>query len=57
MVQVNGKVRDKLTASADLNQDDLQALALASPKVVEALNGNMPKKVVVVAGKLVNVVI
>ncbi len=57
VVQVNGKVRDKLTAPADLGQDDLQALALASPKVVEALNGNAPKKVIVVAGKLVNVVV
>jgi len=57
VVQVNGKVRDKLTAPADLGQDDLQALALASPKVLEALNGNAPKKVIVVAGKLVNVVL
>ena len=57
VVQVNGKVRDKLTAPADLGQDDLQALALASPKVVEALGGNAPKKVIVVAGKLVNVVL
>ena len=57
VVQVNGKVRDKLTAPADLGQDDLQALALASPKVVEALGGDAPKKVIVVPGKLVNVVV
>ncbi len=57
VVQVNGKVRDKLTAPADLSQDDLQALALASPKVAEALGNNAPKKVIVVAGKLVNIVL
>ena len=57
VVQVNGKVRDKLTAPADLGQDALQALALSSLKVVEALGGNAPKKVIVVPGKLVNVVI
>ncbi len=57
VVQVNGKVRDKMTAPADADQDTLQALALASPKVAEALNGGAPKKVIVVPGKLVNVVI
>ena len=57
VVQVNGKVRDKITAPADLSQDALQALALASPKVTEALGGNTPKKVIVVPGKLVNVVV
>ena len=57
VVQVNGKVRDKLTAPADLSQDDLQALALASPKVVEALGENTPKKIIVVPGKLVNIVV
>ena len=57
VVQVNGKVRDKIAAPADLDQAALQALALASPKVVEALGGNTPKKVIVVPGKLVNVVV
>jgi len=57
VVQVNGKVRDKMTAPADADQDALKALALASPKVAEALNGSTPKKVIVVPGKLVNVVV
>ena len=57
VVQVNGKVRDKMTAPADADQDTLQALALASPKVAEALNGGAPRKVIVVPGKLVNVVV
>ena len=57
VVQVNGKVRDKITAPADLDQAALQELALSSPKVVEALGGNAPKKVIVVPGKLVNIVV
>ena len=57
VVQINGKVRDKMTASADSDQAALQALALASPKVSEALNGSVPKKIIVVPGKLVNIVV
>ena len=57
VVQINGKVRDKMTAPADADQAALSALALASPKVAEALGGNAPKKVIVVPGKLVNIVV
>ncbi len=57
VVQVNGKVRDKMTAPADADQSTLQAMALASPRVTEMLNGGEPKKVIVVPGKLVNVVL
>ena len=57
VVQVNGKVRDKLTAPADADQNQLQQMALASPKVREMLNGSDPKKVIVVPGKLVNIVL
>ena len=56
IVQINGKVRDKLTAPADADNAALQALALASPRVREQLDGNTPKKVIVVPGKLVNIV-
>ena len=55
VVQVNGKVRDKLTAPADSDSATLEALALASPRVQEFLNGP-PKKVIVVPGRLVNIV-
>jgi len=57
VVQVNGKVRDKITVPADTGQSELEALALASPKVRESLGENSPKKVIIVPGKLVNVVI
>ncbi|MDR3711161.1 MAG: leucine--tRNA ligase [Capsulimonadaceae bacterium] len=56
IVQVNGKVRDKLVAPATADNQTLEALALASPKVAELLGGRTPKKVIVVPGKLVNIV-
>jgi leucyl-tRNA synthetase len=56
VVQVNGKLRDRLTVPADSDAATLEALALASPKVAEQLQGRAPKKVIVVPGKLVNVV-
>jgi leucyl-tRNA synthetase len=57
VVQVNGKVRDKLTAPADAGTDVLESLALASPRIQEHLGGKPPKKVIVVPGRLVNVVV
>ncbi len=56
-VQVNGKVRDRITAPSDASTDQLEVLALAAPKVAEALAGAVPKKVIVVPGRMVNVVI
>ncbi len=56
IVQVNGKVRDKLSAPADMGSADLEAMALASPRIQELLNGLAVRKVIVVPGKLVNIV-
>jgi leucyl-tRNA synthetase len=55
-VQVNGKLRDTLTAPRGLASDAAEALALASPKVQAQLGGNAPRKVIVVADRLVNIV-
>ncbi len=57
IVQVNGKVRSKLTLPAGTSDKDAEAAALADPKVKEFTRGNPPKKVIVVQGKLVNVVV
>lgn len=57
VVQVNGKVRGKLTLPAGLSDQDIEAAALAEGKVREHLAGRTPKKVIVVQGKLVNVVV
>ncbi|RJL34445.1 leucine--tRNA ligase [Bailinhaonella thermotolerans] len=55
VVQVAGKVRDRLEVSPDITEDDLRALALASDKVRAHLSGD-PRKVIVRAPKLVNIV-
>jgi len=55
-VQVNGKLRDRLSVPAGSSDDELVALALASERVQAHVNGE-PKRTIVVPGKLVNVVI
>jgi leucyl-tRNA synthetase len=57
VVQVNGKVRSKLVLPAGTSDKDIESAALADPKVKEYINGKPPKKVIVVQGKLVNVVV
>jgi leucyl-tRNA synthetase len=55
-VQVNGKVRGRLTAAAETSETRLRELALADPQVTKYLEGKAIKKVVVVNGKLVSIV-
>ncbi|MGE5807570.1 MAG: leucine--tRNA ligase [Nitrospirota bacterium] len=57
VVQVNGKVRSKITLPAGTPDKDIETAALADAKVKEFTNGKTPKKVIVVQGKLVNVVV
>ncbi|HHW15447.1 MAG TPA: class I tRNA ligase family protein, partial [Firmicutes bacterium] len=57
VVQVNGKVRDRLTVPACLDREALREAALASPRVQEFTAGKTVTNVVVVPGKLVNVVV
>ena len=56
-VQVNGKVRGKITVAADADKASVEAAALADDKVQAFLDGATPKKVIVVPGKLVNLVV
>jgi leucyl-tRNA synthetase len=55
-IQVNGKVRSRITVAAAATADEVEAAALADAKVVELLAGRAPRKVIVVPGRLVNVV-
>ena len=55
-VQVNGKLRDTLTAPRGLDRAAAEALALASDKVQRQLDGAAPRKVIVVPDRLVNIV-
>jgi leucyl-tRNA synthetase len=56
-IQVNGKVRARITVATDATQDEVKAAALADEKVVALTGGAEPKKVIVVPGRLVNVVV
>jgi leucyl-tRNA synthetase len=56
-VQINGKVRDKITVPAEATEDEIKSAALASAGVVKSLEGKEPKKVIVVKGRLVSVVV
>jgi leucyl-tRNA synthetase len=57
VVQVNGKLRDRIEAAAEASEDELLALARASEKVRRHLDGKEVVKEVVVPGKLVNLVV
>jgi leucyl-tRNA synthetase len=57
VVQVNGKKRDELQVSRDTDKDELERLALASGNAQRFLEGQEPKKVIVVPGRLVNIVV
>ena len=56
-VQVNGKVRSRLTVSADTSEQELERLALADPAVQTHTTGKTVKKVVVARGRLVSLVV
>jgi leucyl-tRNA synthetase len=56
-VQINGKVRSRLTVAATATESDLESLALADPAVKTHTQGKTIKKVVVVKGKLVSLVV
>jgi leucyl-tRNA synthetase len=55
-VQVNGKLRDTLTAPRGAARETLEEMALASDKVIRILGGKPPRKVIVVPDRLVNFV-
>jgi leucyl-tRNA synthetase len=56
-VQVNGKVRGRISVAADLDASAVEAAALADPRVISYLAGAVPRKVIVVPGRMVNIVI
>ena len=57
VIQVNGKVRDRLLLTPDTDAAEIERLALANEKVVAELTGKQVRKVIAVPGKLVNIVI
>jgi leucyl-tRNA synthetase len=56
-VQVNGKVRARITVGVDADEADVQALALADPNVLAHTAGKQVVKVIVAGGRLVSIVV
>jgi leucyl-tRNA synthetase len=57
MLQVNGKLRGAIKVAASADKATIEAIALASPDFEKFAEGKAPKKVVIVPGRLVNVVV
>ena len=57
MVQVNGKLRGKITVAADASKADLEVAALVTEGAVKFMEGKPAKKIIVVPGRLVNIVV
>jgi len=57
VVQINGKLRAKITAPVDATKEDIEKLALQNEKVIQFIADKTPKKIIVVPEKLVNIVI
>ncbi|WP_428546978.1 leucine--tRNA ligase [Profundibacter sp.] len=56
-IQINGKRRSEIAVSADMPKEEIEKIALANKAVVKALDGGSPKKMIIVPGRIVNVVI
>jgi len=57
ILQVNGRVRDRILVPVDIGEDEAKAIALESPAVQKYVEGNDVRKVIVVPGRLVNIVV
>lgn len=57
VIQINGKMRDKVDVPADCSEEDIRKAAIAAEKVSAGLAGREPKKIIVVPKKLVNIVV
>jgi leucyl-tRNA synthetase len=57
VVQINGKLRSRITTSADATEEEIRSMALADPRVREYTEGKTLKKLVVVPKKLVSIVV
>src|SRR5437660_1508354 len=57
VIQVNGKVRDRMNMSIQASEEELKAAALANPKIQQLIAGKIVQKTVIVPKKLVNIVV
>ena len=57
VVQINGKLRDRVKMPIGATEEELKAVALSNPKVQDRISGKAVRKVIVVPKKLVNIVV
>jgi leucyl-tRNA synthetase len=57
VIQINGKIKDRMNVSPNISEADFEAAALALPSIIAELAGAAPKKVIARPPKLVNIVI
>jgi leucyl-tRNA synthetase len=57
IVEINGKIRDKFEAPTDIGEEAIQSGALALPRIRQLLAGQTVRKVVVIKGKMINIVV
>jgi leucyl-tRNA synthetase len=56
-VSIKGKVKSRITVAADADEATLRAAALADPRIAELIEGQTLRKVIIVPGKMVNLVV
>jgi leucyl-tRNA synthetase len=56
VVQVNGKVRDRIMLPVGTDEDHVRQTVLARPRIVELLNGGQPRKVIYIPGRILSIV-
>ena len=56
VVQIKGKIRDRISVPADASKQQIEEIALGRDKIREYLNGAVPQRVIVVPGRLVNII-
>jgi leucyl-tRNA synthetase len=57
VVQINGKLRERIDIPADMGEEEVKQTVLSAPKIAAAISGATPKKIIYVPGKLVNIVL
>jgi len=57
VVRINGKLRDRVIVPVDISEEDARKIALASEAVLKALEGQAPRQVIYVKGRLINIVL
>ena len=56
-VQITGKIKDKIVVDADATEEQIKEIALSSEKVIAAMQGKEPKKIIVIKSRLVNIIV